>query len=99
MTPSFAGGRRRQEQRSEIGCLADNVARSVHSIELRRESEPSETAVQPVLSLPGRALVIEIETVSIPDMTDEVMNGAEPIERATELTAEERMKALSNGGG
>ena len=52
-----------------------------------------------VLSAPGRALVIETETVSIPGVADEIMDGTEPIERATELTAEERMKTLSNGGG
>ncbi len=44
--------------------------------------------MQAVLSDPGCALVIEIETVCTPGMTDEVMDGTEPIKRATELTAE-----------
>ncbi len=55
--------------------------------------------MQAVLSAPGRAFVIETETVSTPGMADEVMNGTEPIERATKLAAEEGMKALSNGRG
>jgi hypothetical protein len=32
-------------------------------------------------------------------MTDEVMDGTKPIKRATELTVEQRMKALPSGGG
>ena len=37
--------------------------------------------MQTVLSAPGRALVIEIETVSTPGMTDEVTDGTKPIKR------------------
>jgi hypothetical protein len=76
-----------------------NAARGVHSVEFGRKSEPCETTVQAVLSTPGRALVIEIETVSTPGVADEVMDSTEPIKRAAEFTAEERMKAFSNGGG
>ncbi len=44
--------------------------------------------VQAVLSAPGRALTIEIETVTTPGMTDEVVNGTKPIKGASELTVE-----------
>ncbi len=99
MTLNCTRGRRCEEQCSELGCLADYVASGVHSIDLGRKSEPSETTMHPVLSIPGRAFVFEIEAVSMPGVTDEVMNGTETIERATELTAEERVEALSNRGG
>ena len=32
-------------------------------------------------------------------MTKEVVDRSEPVKRATELTIEQRMKALSNGDG
>ncbi len=70
----------------------------VHSIELVRKSETCETTVQTVLSSPGRALVIEIEAVATPGMTDEVVDCSEPIERAAELTAKEGVKTLSDNG-
>jgi len=44
--------------------------------------------MQAVLSAPGRVLVIEIETVSTPGMTDEVMDRTKAIKRATERTVE-----------
>jgi hypothetical protein len=44
--------------------------------------------MQAVLGTPGRTLVVEIETVTTPGMTDEVMDGAKPIKRAAELTVE-----------
>jgi len=78
----------REEQGSEIGCLADKPARGVHSIELRRQSEPSETTMQAVLNPPGGALVIESETVATPGMTDEIMDRTKSIKGATELTVE-----------
>ena len=53
--------------------------------------------MQAVLSPPGSALVVETETISAPGMSDKVMNGAESIEGATELTTEQRMKTLSAG--
>jgi hypothetical protein len=62
------------------------------------KSESSETTMQAVLSVPGRALVIEIETVSTPGMTDEVVDRTKPIKRTAELTVQERMKALAGGG-
>ncbi len=52
--------------------------------------------MQVVLGTPGRALVLEIKTVSTPRMTDEIMDRTEPIKRAPEFAAEERMKALTN---
>ncbi len=55
--------------------------------------------MQPVLSPPGRGLVVEIETVATPGMADEVMDGTKPVERTPDLTVEERMKALPSGSG
>ena len=95
----FARGRGSEQQGSEVWRLADNAARGVHSIEFGRKSEPCHATVQAILSAPGRALVLEIETVSTPGMTDEVMDGAKPVKRATQLTVEERMKTLPSDGG
>ena len=47
-----------------------------------------------VLSAPGRTLVGEIEAESTPGMSNEIVDSAEPVERATEFTAEERMKTF-----
>jgi hypothetical protein len=55
--------------------------------------------VQTVLSAPRRTLVIEIETVTTPGVTDEVMDRTEPVECTTEFTAQQRMEPLSNGDG
>jgi hypothetical protein len=55
--------------------------------------------MQAVLSVPSRALVIEIEPVSTAGMTDDVMDRTKPIQRTAELTVEERMKALAGGEG
>jgi hypothetical protein len=85
---SAAPRRWREEQRSEVGWLADNGACGVHSVELGSESEPSETTMQVVLCTPGRALIIEIEAVSTPGVPYEVVNGTEPIKGASELTVE-----------
>ena len=81
-----AGGR--EEQCSEVWCLADNAARGVHSTELCRKGKACEATMQAVLSPPGRTLVIETETVSTPGMTDEVMNCTKPIKCATERAVE-----------
>jgi hypothetical protein len=43
--------------------------------------------VESVLSAPSRTLVGEIEAVSAPGMTDEIVDSAEPVKRAAELTA------------
>jgi hypothetical protein len=67
------------------------VAGGVHAIELGGKSESGEAAVQAVLNHPSRALVMKIEAVSAPGMTDQVMDGTKPIKRATELTVEKRM--------
>jgi hypothetical protein len=53
--------------------------------------------VELVLSPPGSALVRKIEPVSAPGVTYEVVNGAEPVKRAAELTAEQRMETISHG--
>ncbi len=99
MAPNSAPGRGHEEQCSEIGRLPDDGSRGVHSIELGGESEPCETTVEAVLSAPGRALVIEIEPVSAPGMTDEIVDGTKAIKRTTERTVEERMQALPGSGG
>lgn len=77
-----------EEQCAEIWGLADNPARGVHAIDLCSQSEPSETSVQAVLNAPGSTLVIELETVATPGMTDEIMDRTKAIKRATELTVE-----------
>ena len=97
--PDFAPGRGSEKQCSEVWRLADNAASGVHSIDLGSKRRPRETTMQAVLNAPGRALMIEIETVSTPGMTDEVMDGKKAIKRASEPTIEERMKALSSGDG
>ncbi len=79
--------------------LAEDAACRVHSIELGCKGEPCKTAIQVVLSAPRRTLVIEIETVTSPGVTDEVMDSTEPVECATEFTAQQRMEPLSNGHG
>lgn len=103
MFVSHPGGRaqrrRREEQGSEVRRLTEDVTGGVHSKELVRKCEPCETAVEAILSSPGRALVIEIEAVSTRRMTDEVMDCTEPIKRTSELTAKKGMKALYDGGG
>ncbi len=55
--------------------------------------------VQAVLSVPGRAFVLEIEAESIPGVSNEVMNRTKPIKGPTELTTQQWMKALSGGDG
>jgi hypothetical protein len=55
--------------------------------------------VQAFLHAPGPALVTEIETISTPGMTYEVMDGAKPVKRAAELAVEKGMEALPHGGG
>jgi len=55
--------------------------------------------MQVVLSAPRRTLVIEIETVTTPCVTDEVMNGTEPVKCTTEFTAQQRMEPPSHGHG
>ena len=59
----------------------------------RERIEPDRYAARPEHS--GRAFVFEIKAISIPGVTDEVVNGTETIERASELTAEEGVEALS----
>ena len=83
-----------EKQRSEVWCLADNAPSCVYSKDLGRESASCETTVKMVLSAPGRTLVGEIEAVSVPGMSNEIVDSAEPVERAAELTAEQRMKTL-----
>jgi hypothetical protein len=51
------------------------------------------------LDAPRRAFVGKVEAESAPGMTEEVVDRSKPVERATELTIEERMKALANGDG
>ena len=55
--------------------------------------------MEAVLSRPGRGLVFEIETESTSGMPEEVVDGAEPVERATELAAKQRMHTFSSGDG
>jgi hypothetical protein len=55
--------------------------------------------MQAVLHYPRSALIAEIETISTPGVTDQVVNGTESVKRATELTAEKRMNAPSSSGG
>jgi len=95
----FPHGPRRQEQCPEVWRLAADGARGVHSVDLCGKCEPGETTVEAVLSVPGGALVIESKTVSTPGMSDDVMDGAKPVERTAELAVEKRMKALAGGGG
>jgi hypothetical protein len=52
-----------------------------------------------VLSSPGGALVSEVEAVSAPGMTNQIVDSAESVKRTTEITAEQRMKTLTYSGG
>src|ERR1700722_10196077 len=92
-------GRWGNEQCSEVRCLADNAAGRVHSVELGGEGAPCETTVQAVLHAPGSALVSQSEAVATPGMTDEIVDGAEAIKRAAELTSEEGMEAPTTCDG
>lgn len=75
------------------------MPRGVHSVYLGSKGRSSETAVEAVLSAPGRALTIEIEAVSAPGMTDEVVDRTKTIEGAGETTVEQGVKALPGSGG
>jgi hypothetical protein len=55
--------------------------------------------VQTVLDAPCRTFVSKVETESASGMTEEVVDRSKPVERATELTIEEGMKALANRDG
>lgn len=52
-----------------------------------------------VLSAPGRTFVGEIEAITAPGMSNEIVDGAEPVKRATEFTAQQRMKTFFNSRG
>ena len=53
--------------------------------------------MQAVLNAPRCTFVIEVEAVTTPGMTDKVVDGTEPVERATEFTVQQWMEPLSNG--
>ena len=55
--------------------------------------------METVLSAPCRTFVGEVEAVSAPGMTDEIVDRTKSVKRATELTAEQGMKALTYSGG
>ncbi len=55
--------------------------------------------METVLNAPGRALANEIKAIPTQGVTDQIVDRTKPVERATELTAEQGMKALSGGGG
>jgi hypothetical protein len=88
-----------EEQRSELGCLADIVPGGVHSVEFCREGTSCETTMETVLNAPGGALANEVKTKPTQSVADQIVDRTKPVERATELTAEQGMKALSGGGG
>jgi hypothetical protein len=88
-----------EEQRSELGCLADIVPGGVHSVEFCREGASGETTMETVLNAPGGALAHEVKAIPTQGVTDQVVDRTKPVERATELTAEQGMKALSGSGG
>ena len=88
-----------EKQRSEVWCLADNAPSCVYSKDLGRESVSCEATVEMVLSSPGGTLVREVEAVSAPGMTNQIVDSAESVKRTTELTAEQRMKTLTYSGG
>jgi hypothetical protein len=91
--------RRSEKQCSEVRRLADNVSSCVHPIDLGREGASCQTTVKTVLDAPRRTFVGKVEAESAPGMTEEVVDRSKPVERATELTIEERMKALANDDG
>ena len=88
---------RREEQGSELWGFPDNASGGVDTIQLRREGESCKTAVQSVLKAPCLAFVIESEPVSAPSMTNEVVDGAKPVECTAKPTVEQRMHNAVTG--
>ena len=84
---------RPHEQGSEVRRIAEDAACRVHPVQLGGKSRARKTTVQTVLNDPGRGFVIQVESVSAPGMTDEVMDGTKTIECAAEFTIQQRMQA------